>query len=66
MLNIFELCIRSFPRNFLQLADKSVHKFLNKKELLARRVTWNTTKAILSTKRCLKETGKNLYNDSSD
>ena len=46
-------------RTFLQLADKSVHKFLNKKELLARRVTRNTTKGILPSIRYHKETGKN-------
>ena len=55
-----------FEKFFLQLADESVHKFFNKKELLSTRVTRNTTKGILPSKRHHKETGKNLYNDSSD
>ena len=59
LLNIFELCVSEIFREvFLQLADKSVHKFLNKKEILARRVTRNTTKGILPSKRHHKETGK--------
>ena len=67
LLNIFELYVSEIFREvFLQLADKSVHKFLNKKELLARRVTRNTTKGILPSKRHHKETGKKFYNDSSD
>ena len=45
--------------NFLQLAHKSVHKLPNKKEPLARRVTRNTTKGILPSKRYHKETGRN-------
>ena len=59
LLNIFELYVSEIFREvFLQLADKSVHKFLNKKELLARRVTRNTTKGILPSKRHHKETGQ--------
>ena len=55
LLNIFELYVSEIVREvFLQLADK----FLNKKELLARRVTRNTTKGILPSKRHHKETGK--------
>ena len=57
--NLFKLYISEIFREvFLQLADKSVHKLLNKKELLARRVTRNTTKRILPSKRHHKETGK--------
>ena len=59
LLNIFELYVSEiFGDVFLQLADKSVNKFLNKKELLDRRVTRNTTKGILPSKRHHKETGK--------
>ena len=59
LLNIFELYVSEIFREvFLQLPDKSVYKFLNKKELLARRVTRNTTKGILPSKRHHKETGK--------
>ena len=58
LFNIFELYISEIFREvFLQLADKSVHKFLNKKELLDRRVTRNTTKGILPSKHH-KETEK--------
>ena len=42
----------------MQLADKSVHNFPKKKELLARRVTLKTTKGILPSKRHHTETGK--------
>ena len=67
LLNIFELYVSGiFGKLFLQRADKSVHKLLNKKEILARRVTRNTTKEILPSERYHKETEKNLYNDSSD
>ena len=59
LLNIFELYVSEIFREvFLQLADKSVHKILNKKELLDRRVTRNTTKGILPSKRYHNETGK--------
>ena len=59
LLNIFELYVSEIFREvFLQLADKSVHKFSIKKELLARRVTRNTTKGIFPSKRHHKETGK--------
>ena len=59
MLNIFGLYVsETFREVFLQLADRSFHKFLNKKELLARRGTRNTTKGILPSKRYHKQTRK--------
>ena len=61
LLNIFELYVSKIQKVFLQLADKSFHKFLNKKELFARRVARNTTKAILPCKRYHKETGKKIF-----
>ena len=47
-----------FENFFLHQADKSVHKFLNQKYFFARRVTRNTTKGILPSKRYHTEKGK--------
>ena len=59
LINIFDLYVSEIFRElFLQQADNSVHKFFNHKYFFARRVTRNTTKRILPSKRYHKEKGK--------